>query len=76
MVMRKRCSSGSVSFIKGSKLSAGRIVINSARARPLLDLGVVNSRSNSWRIMIQRANFLVITHRPSIYCIGLELVTT
>lgn len=57
-------------------LPIGKLVMNFARNKPFLVLGLVNSRSNSWRMTIHRVNLLVISHHPSKYCMGLELATT
>ena len=74
--LRKRCSFGKVSLMGGSTLPMGKLAIKFARSNPFLVLGVENSRSNSWRMAIHQKNLLVISHWPSIYCMGLEFDTT
>lgn len=62
MVMRKRCSSGRVSLIGSLTFPVGKSVIKFVKEKPFLVLGVENSISNCWKIMIHRANLPVIGH--------------
>jgi hypothetical protein len=45
--MRNKDSSGNESWTTDSSMNQGRSVINSAKTKDFLDLGVENSRSNS-----------------------------
>ena len=66
MVMRKRCSFDKVPLMEGPTFPVGKLVMNSARAKPFLVFGVENSILNSCRIMIHQENLLEISHQPSI----------
>jgi hypothetical protein len=74
--MKKRCSSGKLILTGDALASKGKVVMSSARTRYFFLLGVENSRSYSWRIMIHRENFPLICHRLRKYCMGLESAMT
>lgn len=76
MVMRKICTFGKISLMKGLTFPMGKSVMNSTRDNHFLVLGMENSISNSCRIKIHLVILPIIIHQLSIYYIGLELDRT
>jgi hypothetical protein len=74
--MRNKYSSGNESCTTDSSKARGRSVINSAKIKDFLDLGVENSRSNSCSRMIHLEYLPPNIWHDKIYCIGFASETT
>ena len=74
--MRKSISSGIWSSECEGAESVGREHIRSAKTSDLVDLAVVNSKSNSYRIMIHLEYFPPSNFLERIYVMGLQSETT
>ena len=68
--MRNKNSSGNESWTMDSSKDQGRSVINSAKIKDFLDLGVENSRSNSCNKMIHLEYIPPNIWHDKIYFIG------